>query len=387
VEGLVITMIPDASTSGADQPKVFVSHSSADKPFLRMLVKLLRLENITVWLDELELRPGDVLLDRITSQVASVACVIAAISEDSLKSRWVHTELMVAMSLELTGKGPRVIPIKIDDCEVPPYLASRLYADFSQLRQFESAFGALVEAIKSDRPLAAVTAHDEMEEELAHTTLRDTDLRLVTQLCANIHAAARNVLLTSYHFNPNMIYRRVPGIRVLLFTVHERFACLRLQLYVSDTSVVVHCRHRFTLDPERQAYLNPAAAAWHNQRLHSIDYNVEYASDPEGYIEEAVQHGFDRAKVANILVHVASSVSIPVSRLILHSLDTSFPAVVCIDSERRGVFPEPAHPVLAEVVASLVEDYNTGRRSPWQFEDRDFQTDNRGIIDEVSDAQ
>lgn len=377
-------MTSDASVSEADQPKVFISHSSADKPFLRVLVSLLHLENITVWLDEFELLPGDILLERISSQIASMTCVIAAISENSLRSRWVLTELMEAMSLELTGNGPRVIPIKIDDCEVPPYLASRLYADFSQPRQFESALRALVDAIRLDRPLAAVTVYDELEEELARTTFRDTDLRLVTQLCANIHAAAKNVLLTSYHFVPEVSYRRVPGIRVLLFTVPQRFACLRLQLYVSDTAVVVHCKHRFTLDPNRQAYLNPAASAWCNQHLHSIDYNVEYASDPERYIEEAVQHGFDRAKVANVLVHVASSVSIPLSRLVFPSLSTSFPAVVCIDSERRGVFPKPAHTVLAEVVASLVEDYNTGRRSPWQFEDRDFQTDNRGIIDEVT---
>lgn len=380
-------MIPGPSILNADQPKVFISHSSADKPFLRVLVNLLRLENIAVWLDEFELRPGDVLLERISSQVESATCVIAVLSENSLKSRWVLTELMEAMSLELSGTGPRVIPIKIDDCEVPPYLAARLYADFSQPRQLESALRTLVEAIKSDRPLPAVTPYDELEEELSRTTLRDADLRLVTQLCANIHIAARNVLLTSYHFVPNVIYRQVPAIRVLLFTVHERFACLRLQLYVSDTSVVVHCKHRFTLDPNRQAYLNPAATAWHCQNLHSIDYDVEYASDPGRYIEEAVQHGFDSAKVANILVHVASSVSIPLSRLVFHSLGISFPAVVCIDSERRGVFPEPVHSVLAEIVSSLVEDYNTGRRSPWQFEDRDFQIDNRGIIDEVTGSQ
>jgi len=372
--------------SGVDPPNVFISHSSADKPFLRLLANMLQEENITVWLDEFELRPGDLLLERISSNIASATCVIAAISENSLKSRWVLTELMEAMSLELSGRGPRVIPIKIDDCEIPPYLASRLHVDFSRTRQLASALRALVEAIKSDSPLPAVTVYDELEEELSRTTLRDTDLRLVTQLCANIHVAARNVLLTSYHFVPNAAYRHVPGIRVLLFTAHERFACLRLQLYVSDTAVVVHCRHRFTLDPERQTHLNPAATAWRYQRLHSIDYQIEYASDPERYIEEAVQHGFDRAKVANILVHVASSVSIPLNRLVFHSIGTSFPAVVCIDSERRSVFPEPVHPVLAEVVASLVEDYNTGRRSPWQFEDRDFQTDNRGIIDEVTDS-
>lgn len=363
---------------------VFLSHSSVDKPFVRTLVTLLKAMGVDAWIDELELDFGDGLLERISGQIARSTAVVAVLSENSVRSRWVKYELLQALSLELEGRGPRVIPIRIDDCQVPPFLADRVHGDFSRVNNWDQAMRSLVRAMTSTRTPPAVTMKDELEHELFLTTLRDTDLRLVAQLVADIHSAARTVLLTSDRLVDGAAYRHVPLIRVLLFTVHERFKCLRLQLYVTDTGVVVHAGHRFTLDPARQPHLNPAARAWHDQRVHHVDYDVEYAQDPDAYIEEAVQHGFDRAKVANILVHVASSVSIPVAKLRFHSLGTDYPAVICIDSERRAVFPEASHAVLAEVAQSLVDEYNTGRRSPWQYEDRDFQTDNRGVIDEVT---
>ena len=120
------------------------------------------------------------------------------------------------------------------------------------------------------------------------------------------------------------------------------------------------------------------------RRLHHVDYQAEYASDPEADIAEAVQHGFTRDKVSNIIFHIASSVSVPIERLVFPSLGAGIPGVVCIDSERRAVFPQETHPVLAEIVVDLLNDFNTGRRSPLQFEDRDIMEDNRGIIDEVT---
>ncbi|NRQ36946.1 toll/interleukin-1 receptor domain-containing protein [Nonomuraea sp. NN258] len=363
---------------------VFICHSSHDKPFLFHLVALLRMQKIEAWLDRLELKAGDGLLERISEQIAASACLIVAVSRHSAQSRWVTTELMQALRLEMEGKGPRVIPIKLDDSETPPYLTNKLYIDFSRTELMDDALRALVEAIRSVQPPFPMTRHDELEQELTRTTLREVDLRLAAQLCSNIHTAEKNVLLTAYRLIDDPPYRHVPPIRVLLFSVHDQFKCLRLQMYVSDTAVVVHCRHRFTLDPSRQRHLNPAAMAWNERRQHHVDYEVEYAADPERYIEEAVQHGFTRDKVANIIIHVASSVSIPLERVVFHSLGTYFPGVICIDSERRKVFPETALPVLSEIVVDLVNDYNTGRRSPWQFEDRDFLADNRGIIDEVT---
>ncbi|GGP01619.1 toll/interleukin-1 receptor domain-containing protein [Nonomuraea glycinis] len=374
-----------SSSAQAPPPRsVFICHSSQDKPFLLILVELLRSHEIEVWIDLHEMHAGDFIQDKISKQIPASSCVLAVVSRHSVQSRWVAEELVQALQLEEKHRGPRVIPVKLDDTELPAYLARKLAIDFSRPDLMADSLRALVRAIRAAHPPVTITRHDELEHELARTTLREGDLRLAAQLCSNIHNAVKNVLLTAYRLLDDSPYRHVPAVRVLLFTVHEQYECLRLQLYVSDTSVVGHCKHRFTLDPGRQRHLNPAASAWNKRRLHHVDYQAEYAADPEAYIAEAVQHGFTRDKVSNIIFHIASSVSVPIERLVFPSLGAGIPGVVCIDSERRAVFPQETHPVLAEIVVDLLNDFNTGRRSPLQFEDRDIMEDNRGIIDEVT---
>ncbi len=217
------------------------------------------------------------------------------------------------------------------------------------------------------------------------TTLREGDLRLAAQLCSNIHNAVKNVLLTAYRLLDDSPYRHVPAVRVLLFTVHEQYKCLRLQLYVSDTSVVGHCKHRFTLDPGRQRHLNPAASAWNKRRLHHVDYEAEYAADPEAYIAEAVQHGFTRRQgFEHHFSYRQQRLGADRAARISLRWAPGFLVSSASTSERRAVFPQETHPVLAEIVVDLLNDFNTGRRSPLQFEDRDIMEDNRGIIDEVT---
>lgn len=204
----------------SQHPGVFVSHSSADKPFLRHLVTLLRGEGIGVWLDELELRPGDGLLERISGQIAASLCLIAVISQNSIRSRWVSTELMQALRLEMEGRGPRVIPIKIDDCEVPPYLVDKIYGDFSRPQYMAQALRSLVMAMRAAQPLRAVSVRDELEQELARTTLRDADLRLVVQVPAaaavRLGDGRRRALPAPVHARPDSPAAPEPGCQRLV---------------------------------------------------------------------------------------------------------------------------------------------------------------------------
>ena len=220
---------------------------------------------------------------------------------------------------------------------------------------------------------------------MERVTLRGDDARRAAILCSNVLSTAKNVLLTAYRLHGRTPYGQVPSLRVLLFTVHEEFQCLRLQVWVNDATTVIHCRHRFTTDPHRQLFLNPAAQAWRSQGLHAINYSVEYDRDPAAYIEEAAAHGFDREKIANILIHVASSISMPLARLRFSTAAGSPPVVICIDSERANVFPPEVYDIIRELTQEIVDDHNTGRRLTFDFQDRDFTQDNRGIIDECGD--
>lgn len=130
-------------------PRVFMSHSSTDKPFVRRLAHYLEQHNIMVWIDEAELDIGDSLISRIGEGIYECDFIAAIISERSVDSAWVQKELQLAMTREITGKKIRVLPILVDYCapKLPYYLRDKLYADFSRPNSFHDETERVLRAI------------------------------------------------------------------------------------------------------------------------------------------------------------------------------------------------------------------------------------------------
>lgn len=110
--------------------RIFISHSSKDKPFVRQLVNDLRSRNIDVWVDERELKVGDSIVKGISEGLNEADYLIVVLSKSSASSRWVQAELNTAIMDQLSGKGVVVLPILIEDCQIPALLKDRVYADF-----------------------------------------------------------------------------------------------------------------------------------------------------------------------------------------------------------------------------------------------------------------
>lgn len=110
-------------------PKIFLSHSWVDKPVARNLSIKLAKRGIYCWLDEAEINIGDSLIEKIREAIDNVEYVGALISKASIKSEWVRKELDVAMNQEINGKRVKVLPILLDDSELPGFLLGKLYAD------------------------------------------------------------------------------------------------------------------------------------------------------------------------------------------------------------------------------------------------------------------
>jgi len=127
--------------------KVFLSHSSKDKSFARKLSKLLKDNQVSVWLDEAELKVGDSLLFRISDAISENDFVIAIISKNSAASHWVQKELALAMNYEITKKKVKVLPVIIDECEIPSFLVDKLYLDFRNQDDFGEPFDRLLHSI------------------------------------------------------------------------------------------------------------------------------------------------------------------------------------------------------------------------------------------------
>lgn len=142
---------------------IFLSHSHADKPFVRRLAEDLRRDGYVVWLDEAEIEVGDSLIEKIREGIDRMAFVGAVLSAASIQSRWVAKELDVAMNKEIEGRRVAVLPILLEDVELPGFLVGKAYADFRDPAKYHGALAKLKRRLdKGTTP----TAHGPSSEEL-----------------------------------------------------------------------------------------------------------------------------------------------------------------------------------------------------------------------------
>lgn len=118
---------------------VFVSYSHKDKFFVRKLVDRLESFGISVWLDEGEILPGDRIREKINQGILSSKYLIVVVSENSIDSPWVKTELDSGMMIELENNDVVVLPVLfgvIGVSDIPIDLRGKLYVDFRNRNNF-----------------------------------------------------------------------------------------------------------------------------------------------------------------------------------------------------------------------------------------------------------
>ena len=126
---------------------IFLSHTAADKPFVRKLARDLNNHGVTYWLDEAEIKIGESLIEKIRQGIDEVNYVAVILSPRSVASAWVQREVDVAMNQEIQGKRVKVLPIMYRTCELPGFLLGKFYADFTDDSKYTEAFKRLVESI------------------------------------------------------------------------------------------------------------------------------------------------------------------------------------------------------------------------------------------------
>lgn len=144
-------------------PSVFLSYTSEDKAFARHIAHALSAHAITVWVDQYEILPGDALRAKIVEGIRRSEYFIVLLSRASLRSNWVTRELEVALEHNAEAARRRIIPVRIEDVDLPPRLADFRYVDLS--RDFESGIAEIVRTItrhdaEGARPLDEVVNVD-----------------------------------------------------------------------------------------------------------------------------------------------------------------------------------------------------------------------------------
>ncbi len=118
-----------------DRPlRVFLCHSSNDKPAVRELYQKLRAEPwIDPWLDEEELYPGQDWKMEIEKAVEAADAIIVCLTKNSInKEGYVQRELRIV--LDFADYKPEgtiyILPVRLEECEPPGRLRAWQYADY-----------------------------------------------------------------------------------------------------------------------------------------------------------------------------------------------------------------------------------------------------------------
>jgi hypothetical protein len=151
-----------------EQFDVFMSYSHRDSEFVVALDVALRAAGLKVFLDDRDIRAGDRLVERVFDGIAAAQAQVVVLSEASAASSWVKDELSAAR-LRSIETGSRVVPILIEDSEIPNALAHLKYVDLRDWlsdRSFRHGISELLHALgEKYQPLA----DDALAWALTHT--------------------------------------------------------------------------------------------------------------------------------------------------------------------------------------------------------------------------
>lgn len=109
---------------------IFISYSHSDKEFAESLATQLVHAKQNVWIDTWELNAGESLIERIEGALGDADAILVLLSKNSVQSEWCKKELRSGLIRELEEKSVLVIPVVLDDCEVPLFLKEKLWVDF-----------------------------------------------------------------------------------------------------------------------------------------------------------------------------------------------------------------------------------------------------------------
>ncbi len=124
---------------------VFISYSHQNKEFVDSLAVQLVRQNVNVWLDRWELSIGDSIIERVQKAIDGSSALLVILSKASVASEWCNKEINAGFLRELEERRVVVLPVVLEDCDIPIFARGKLYADFR--KNFDDGMRVLIEGI------------------------------------------------------------------------------------------------------------------------------------------------------------------------------------------------------------------------------------------------
>jgi TIR domain/NB-ARC domain len=130
VEGATVAQSP-----GRD---FFISYTQVNRPWAEWIAVQLEAAGYTTLLQAWDFRPGSDFLHEMQQATTSAGRTIAVLSPSYFGSKFGEAEWRAAFAKDPTGERGLLVPVRVQDCEPPGLLASRVYVDLVDTEEDEA---------------------------------------------------------------------------------------------------------------------------------------------------------------------------------------------------------------------------------------------------------
>ncbi len=106
--------------------KLFVSYNHRDSVFVDRLIRSLG-DSFNIWMDRIRIKPSVSLIEQVAAHIETSDYMLAVISSNSVRSRWVRKELAIADTKPIS-----IVAVITDNCRIPATVSHLPYIDFKK---------------------------------------------------------------------------------------------------------------------------------------------------------------------------------------------------------------------------------------------------------------
>ena len=139
---------PPTSTS---RPDFFISYTSADEAWATWIAQELEAAGYRVFVSAWDFRPGMDFLTLMEQGIKRAKRLLVILSPDYLNSAYGTAEWRAVYTDDVLGEHGRLVPIRIDECEPPSLLSSRVFIELAGLNDEQAAREALLAGVAPGR--------------------------------------------------------------------------------------------------------------------------------------------------------------------------------------------------------------------------------------------
>lgn len=218
-------------------PKAFICHASEDKQrFVAKFAEKLRQNGVDAWLDQWEILPGDSLVDKVFEEGIKTANVfIIILSSKSVIKPWVREELNAGFVKRL-GKLCKIIPVVIEDCEIPECLKSTLWERIKNLDNYDEELNRIVKAIFENREKPKLGTPPKYLKTPVETLpgLTETDTLIFNYACEE------TIKNNAYIISTEDLKKRIADLEIPFEEIKESLEILDSKGFIQGTKAIGH---------------------------------------------------------------------------------------------------------------------------------------------------